>query len=1620
MFGISSPAHKQILNRVVALVRKRVDPKRSKGVSEFTRQFYERVPESDLLAADSSDLAGAAVGFWTFGSVRLPDRIKIRAFHPERETEGWTTPNTVIEIVNDDMPFLVDSVVNELARQGHTIELVIHPVMRIRRTRQGRVGRLLSRDSQDESQAIGESFMHVQIGRLSNEEQCAELVSNLERALLDVRAAVGDWPLMRSRVAQVLAELDALPPPLPTDELEESIQFLRWLDEGHFTFLGYREYRFARRKDLIRPEIVSESGLGLLRGNDRRVLDVVSDHGTLPADVHAFVKQPRLLLIGKAPQRSTVHRNAFLDMIGVKQFDRRRGVVGQKLFLGLFTSAAYNRSPQFIPLLRKKLRHIMTKAGPDPSGHDGKALLHILEIFPRDDLFQIDDDTLLELCGGMLNLQERHRTKLFAWRDPFDRFVSCFVFLPADRHNTRLRLRIQTILEQALDGQCRSYETRLDDNSVLARIHFVIGTTPGAVPEFDQVELERRVAEAVRSWSDKFRDALTTARGEAAAGALLDRYESAFGAAYQDTFDPGWAVIDVKQVEQVLQHRRPAIYLYQEEGQAPHEMRFRAYNLELPVPLSDAMPILDHFGLRAIEERPFSIRPVGDVPVWIHDFGLAHRDGTAIDLKAIRQNLREAVGRIWTGQMENDGYNRLVISAELSCEEVTLIRAYARFLRQAQIPFSETYMQDTLAVNPKLTKLIVELFTARFDPSNESENRDAEVDNTWRAIKESLDDVVSLDQDRILSAFASCVRATLRTNFYQLNEDGHGKAYLSFKLDSRQLQVLPSPRPLVEVFVYSPFMEGVHLRFGKVARGGIRWSDRREDFRTEVLGLVKAQQVKNAVIVPVGSKGGFVVKRPPVGGRREDLVQEGIRCYQALMRGLLDLTDNLVDGVIQKPTGVLCYDDDDPYLVVAADKGTASFSDIANEIAEEYDFWLGDAFASGGSAGYDHKKMGITARGAWESVKRHFRELDLDIQQSDFTVIGVGDMSGDVFGNGMLLSPHTKLIGAFNHLHIFVDPDPDCEKSFAERERLFNLTRSSWSDYDPDVLSAGGGVYDRSAKSISLSAAAKKRFGLRRVKVTPNELIRAMLQASTDLLWFGGIGTYIKSSHESNSDVGDRSNDTVRVDADQVKARVIGEGANLGVTQLGRVAFALKGGRLNTDAVDNSAGVDCSDHEVNIKILLRSVERAGELTRRKRDRLLIQMTDEVAELVLRDNYLQTGTLSVTQFIEQRLTDRLVSYMRWLERDGQLDRGLECLPDDETLADRKRDRIGLARPELCTLMAYAKIALYNELLESHFPDESHMSTELLRYFPAPLRETLADQIEQHQLRREIVATMTTNSMINRAGITFAHEVKEKTGKQFCDVARGFVISRQIFSLRELSRQIDALDGVVSAETQASMHYEVGRLIERATTWFLNHGGQPLEVGRLIEAYACGVQQVSDSLDDLLTDSDRQFVQRRTARFTTEGVPEPLAVKVAQLRTLVPACDIVRIAGEVGTDVFRAGSVYFGIGDRLGLDWLRRQAGNLPVNSHWENLAITSAVADLYFHQYRMAGTLLQAGQARDEPDTIVARCGEAHGERFRSVVALMDDLRLVDNVDLAMLSVANRQFNELLDSSHASV
>jgi glutamate dehydrogenase len=1587
-----------LVHKAVELAAQLFDPADQATADRFIAQFYEHVPPSDVAERTPRNLYGAALSLWRFGERRRTGQTKIRVHNPDPAVEGWSSPHTIVEIVNDDMPFLVDSVTGAINASNRVVHLIIHPILTVARDPDGRLCGVL------EPGAAGtcESWMQLEITFEADPADLTRLTQTLSGVLVDVRAAVSDWQPMRQVLREVAAELSAQPPPVPAAELSEAQDFLKWLDDDNFTFLGYREYFFDRA---VKPE---HGPLGILRDEAHSVFGGLRDLASLPSDVQDFVRRRELLVITKSNRRGTVHRTAHMDAIGVRRFGANGDVTGVRVFLGFFTSLAYSRSSRSIPLLRLKVRRIVERSGVSPASHDGKALLHILDTFPRDELFQADEDQLFDTVTGILNLQERQRIAMFVRRDPLERFVSCFVYVPRERYDSQLRSRFGAILEEAFAGQISAFHTHLDDESALARIHFIIRTSRGAVPAVDVTGLEERLAEAGRSWMDRLYQAAATALGDEEARARLRRLQS-FPIAYQARTDVAQAVADLERIEAVSAGSPLEVSLHPApDAQLPG---LRLYRAKEPAALSDVLPILENLGLRVVAEEPFQIDRPDGTAVWIHEFQLSGIALLASVSPAIRARFEAALVEVWTARVENDRFNRLVLGAGLSARQVTVLRLYAKFLRQAGTTFSQAYMEDALSGHPGIVRRLVQLFETRFDPERTGTSLAgvAEI----QAIDHALDEVSSLDEDRILRTFLTLILRTVRTNYYQKSPSGESKPYLAVKLASSEIDLLPQPRPLFEIYVYSPRVEAVHMRAGKVARGGIRWSDRKEDFRTEILGLMKAQTVKNVVIVPVGSKGGFIVKQPPAS--RDKLQAEAVECYKTLIHGLLDLTDNIVSEeprghrIVPRPD-VVRHDDDDPYLVVAADKGTATFSDFANAISEEYGFWLGDAFASGGSAGYDHKVMGITARGAWELVKRHFRELGRNIESSEITVIGVGDMSGDVFGNGMLMSRHLRLLAAFDHRHVFVDPDPDAERSFAERLRLFRLPRSSWAEYDRALISPGGGVFERSAKSVPISPEMKRAFDIDVDHLTPAELIRKLLTARVDLLWFGGIGTYVKAADETHAEAGDRANDALRVNGDEIRAKVIAEGANLAVTQRGRVVFALAGGRIDTDAIDNSAGVDTSDHEVNIKILLDQAIASGALSAEDRQPLLAEMSGEVASLVLRDNYLQGEALSAAEARGVVSLDRQLRMIRDLERAGRLNRALEFLPDDETLAARSAQGRGLVRPELAVLLAYAKMTLYEALLASALPDAPELADELRSYFPEAARRRLAGQIATHPLHREIIATVLTNEIVNRARMTFIHDMRARTGRSPPEVAQAYIIVREVFGLRNLWAEIEALDNRVAAQVQIELFIEIADLVERAAGWLLYR--KRLALGPEIGKLAPSVRGIADSLFDLLPPSDRNLVSERSLRFAEAGVPEALATRIGGTMFLAAALDIADLAERSGQELDQAARVYYAVGAQFALDEMRIAARRLRAETPWQKQAVEATIDDLFAVQTDLAVRIMGSGGSA-QPEDPIAAWSAAHAAALAPAEPLIRELRVTATPDLAMLVVASRQLRQAL-------
>ncbi len=1614
--------------------------------------YYRHVPVEEMRTWDAVDLAGAALSHRQLATSRPSGGTKVRTFTPTVEQNAWSTGHSVLEIVADDMPFLVDSVIADLNRHECGIHLIVHPQLLVRRDDEGNLVDVV--DAGDRAAGNGEppegckveSWTHLEIDRQSDPARLDEITASICKVLRDVRLAVEDWPRMMERVHQTVADLEAAPPHgIAQADVEEARDLLTWLADEHFTFLGYREYRLVVGPDGAESlQAEPGTGLGILRHDQ----STSASFERLNPAARARARERVLLVIAKSNSRATVHRNVYMDYIGIKTFDDQGQVIGERRFLGLFASSAYTDSVRRIPLLARKVEEVLRRSGFAEGSHSGKDLSQILETYPRDELFDISVDDLAYISRSVMEMQQRRRTRLFLREDAYGRYVSALVYLPRDRYTTVIRLRVTKILQEAFDATSVDYTARVSE-SALARLHVVLRVDPTvALPHVDPAELEERLVQATRTWDEDLGAAMLNEVGEGRAALLRRRWSNAFPEAYKEDFDARVAVADLSRLDDlsstvqdaagngVTAQQAIAMNLYTPVGAPEKERRFKLYRLA-PLSLTAVLPYLSNLGVEVVDERPYVLEREDGV-AYIYDFGLRY-GGEVADPDASRDKFCEAFAAAWAGRAESDGLERLVLLAGLNWREVACLRAYAKYLRQTGTTFSRDYIERCLRAHVPIARALVELFAARFSPDAYpdtqagSADREKVCEDLVASIVAQLDEVASLDHDRILRALLALVRATLRTNAFQVRtageHAGEPKDYIALKLEPSAIPDLPAPRPAFEIFVYSPWVEGVHLRFGSVARGGLRWSDRPEDFRTEVLGLVKAQMVKNAVIVPTGAKGGFVGKNlPEPGVDRTAWLNAGIACYKTFISGLLDLTDNLAvttgqDGTTSRtvvpPQRVVRHDGDDTYLVVAADKGTASFSDIANSVAHDYGFWLGDAFASGGSVGYDHKAMGITAMGAWESVKRHFREMGRDTQSEAFTVAGVGDMSGDVFGNGMLLSPHIRLVAAFDHRHVFLDPHPDAATSFAERQRMFSLPQSSWQDYDSSLISAGGGVYPRTAKSIRITPQVAQSLGLPETveRMTPAELITAILKAPVDLLWNGGIGTYVKASSQSHSEVGDKANDAIRIDGRDLRCKVVGEGGNLGFTQLGRIEAASHGVRINTDAIDNSAGVDCSDHEVNIKILLDRVVAAGDLTNKQRGELLAAMTDDVSRLVLRDNYEQNVLLGNARVQSHQMLGVHQRFMRSLEADGLLDRSLEFLPNDTQLTERSETGLGLTSPEFSVMVAYAKIALTRDILASELPDEPWFEVTLRDYFPNQLTARYADLLGEHPLRRELITTCLVNEMVNRGGITFAYRANEETGSSTAQIARAYTVCREVFGLRDFVAQVEALDNAVPTEAQTALYLAFRRLLDRSVRWFLQTRAAAIEVGPEIARFAPVVADLGPQMPEILVGAERESVLRDAAGLERLGVPEELALRGAALLQVFQLLDITEISAQVDSEPAEVAPVYTALSERYGVDAMLTRITGLDRGDRWRALARAALRYDLYAALESLTVAVLTASpNVPMEPLERIQAWESANQAAVTRAGKTLDEVNRLERIDLASLSVALRMLRGIVRST----
>jgi glutamate dehydrogenase len=1582
----------------------------------FLDQVHDDCGPGEFPGLAAEDLAAALFNFWRFAqgcSTAGGFEPQVR-LSPARGADGRELGGDLLEVVQPDAPFLVDSVMGELGAQGVRVRAMFHPVVEL-----------------DSRSAGPESLIQVWVEPVGEDRRDA-VIQGVQETLADVRTAVADFPEMVALMQQSAAELQHTAPRKDPEALEEAVEFLRWLSADNFVFLGARAYLYPRTEGggyaaeavLNTPP---EDCLGVLRDPERLILRRTNEPAVLTAQLQRDINLDAPVTVGKSNLNSRVHRRTKMDYISIRRYGSDGRASGEVRVVGLFTAEAYDRPALEVPLIRRKAERVLERAVRMPGGHNAKRLRNIVENYPRDELFQATEDELLRTSLGVLHLYDRPRTRIFVRRDAWDRFLSVLAFFPRDRYDSALRSRAGDLLAQAWGGHVSAWYP-FHTEVGLVRVHYIIGVQPGAHAEPDLQQLENQLADISRNWRDRFDEAVRSQGRVDGRSALdiLSRYgPDAFEVGYQDLYGAEEVLADVAVIESLRPDEPVRVRASRRPADPPTSFRFKLYRPERPAPLADVLPILESLGLKAQVEEGFPIhrrKPDGtESSTWVHEFELHDPRGADLVFGEVQAAFEDAVEAVWRGATENDGFNRLVLELGVSWRQAALMRALARYRGQSGLDPSQTVQEEALSEHPGVARLILELFRIKFDPAVDMslEDRAATAEITFSSIVEALQTVQSLDHDRVLRRLALLVRALKRTNYYQLGPDGQPKPYISFKVASRELDDLPAPKPFREIFVWAPHIEGVHLRFGPVARGGLRWSDRRDDFRTEVLGLVKAQQVKNAVIVPVGSKGGFYPKALPRGGTNEEVRAEAIRAYNTFLSGLLDVTDNILpSGEVVRPPQVIAHEADDPYLVVAADKGTATFSDIANGVSADYGFWLGDAFASGGSAGYDHKVMGITARGAWEAVKRHFRELGKDIQSEPFTVVGVGDMSGDVFGNGMLLSKKIRLLAAFDHRDIFIDPDPDPASSWEERKRMFELPRSSWQDYDKSKLSPGGGIYSRSAKTVQLSPQARALLGVTADNPTPAEVMRAILRAEAELLYLGGIGTYVKAPEETNAEVGDKANDAIRLDGPELRVKVVGEGANLGLTQAGRISFARAGGRINTDAIDNSAGVDSSDHEVNIKILTGAVEASGGLDRPARNTLLASMTEEVAQKVLQHNYDQTLALSLMESSAAADLDAHARFMTELEGDGKLDRAVEGLPSTAEIAELQAAGRGLARPELAVLLAYGKLTLFEEVVGSVAPDDPWFESTLRGYFPAPLAQ-YEDAMQRHRLRREIISTVLANEIVNMGGPTFAPRLRASAGVDTATLVVAFEAARRIFRLSELWDAISALDLKTPAAAQSALYVEITRVLRRQTFWLARGAGRgEASVQGLIDTYREPAAALQALGADPLSDFETAQVERRTARFIELGAPDGLAREIAVLRPLTATTDLADLARRSGRPVEAVARLYHQTGAVFGFDRLRAAASSVARGDHFERLAVRRLIEDMLAEQSALAAAVAseappEAGQSNETARAAVEAWVVRREAQARRALKNVEEVEASGGGwSFAKLTIANAALREL--------
>ena len=1588
-----SSRHAQLLKLILAALPK----KTSAATRDFVELFFAQSTVDELEQLTPTRAADIALYAQRASAKRAGSAWHIATEALALKDGKTETRRARMLIVNDDMPFLVDSLTNLFGRLGLTVHLIIHPVLSVKRDKAGKLIQLGEERKQRGYQH--ESMIYFELPPLGGELDANGLEKHIARVLQKVRVATQDWKVMDTAVGTLAKHYLQHCDKKHRAEGEEVTNFLTWLQNKNFVFLGYGEYDRVVKNGKTSFVLNKTTAKGLYRvaADDKNAIER-SEQPTVRA----------LFSIQKTTDSSEIHRSGSMDYIALSRMDAKGDIIGETRILGLFTSVVYYQSTDLIPFIRSKVARILEHSGFDRHGHSGKSLRTIIEFLPRDELFQIGEDELFSMAMGILALELKPQVRMFARTDTFGRFVSCLLYIPRERFSTNVREQVGKILAKAYNGTMGSFYTQMTE-SPLARLHIIINTTPGAVPLVDTAALEQNISSLVNLWQDALRDALTAYFGEDKGAALYQRYAEAFPAAYTNSHTAQSAAFDIRRAEACLHSDGLDLEIFRRNDDNPDWVHLKCYTTNVDSELSEILPLLDQMGCTVVDVTPYDIAPKNAPALLLRDFTLRVPPLAGVDLSVHKDRIETAMTTVWRGLTSNDPLNALVFYAGLTIRDIEILQVYTRYLKQAGFSYSHAFMAQVLRNHPALTRLLIDLFKARFDPA--MKNREAEAAKISLQLALGLEAVTNLAEDTVIRRIEALIMASLRVNYYQRDAQGNQKGYLSVKFRSHDVPELPLPVPYAEIFVTSMRVDGIHLRGGSVARGGLRWSDRPEDFRTEVLGLMKAQMVKNAVIVPQGAKGGFVLRKSPEN--RDALLQEGIECYKEFLRGLLDITDNIVGDKIVRPKDIVCHDGEDPYLVVAADKGTATFSDIANSVARDYGFWLDDAFASGGSAGYDHKVMGITARGAWVSVERHFREMGRSVNEP-FTCVGIGDMSGDVFGNGLLSCDSFKLIAAFNHKHIFIDPEPDPKKSYAERARLFALPRSGWSDYKAALISKGGGIYERSAKTITLSKEAKVVLGTDKTTLSPDALVQIILKAPVDLLWNGGIGTYVKAYSETHEQVGDRTNNGVRVNGADLRCKVVGEGGNLGFTQRGRIEYARNGGKMNTDAIDNSGGVDCSDHEVNIKIALGAAVAKKRLTTAKRNQLLKTMTDEVGRLVLKDNQLQTQAITIAEKRGMGLIESAGSFMTDLEREGLLNRAVEYLPTDKQLHEMRAARQGFTRPELAVLMAYSKQALYGELKESALLDAPHFVADLQRYFPTNMQKPYDSEIRAHRLRRDIVATMITNSIVNRTGITFAYELMRETGLSAPDIAQAYVVTRDAFKLRELWASIESLDGVIDASVQAELFTAVNGFIEHSCRWFLRHLPQPMQIDKVMDKFADGIATFIKHHESMMTQTLRKAYELAIENLTKLDIPANVARRIASLEILASACDVVEAANQTGLPVEHVGRVYFELGAELKLGWLRRTARTLKADTHWEQLAVTSLVTELYQAQQHITVRILRRKKAASAHALVEGWITENQESLGRYLTSMESLKAQQESANYAMLIVAARQVQWIIN------